>query len=945
MKKHIINSWIIYSIAHSFQCFAGSDPVSWQLTPASGLPVTAIGNQSTATYTLTSHLPGPAVMITSSNINGSGLIVEDGCNNVTLNPGGSCFVVVRFTPTSAGTSTYQLTYGYHNNRIPLPQLRATATGSQPDFSLSGVFPNFPVTINPTGVLPFSAVFTNTGRSTLTNCFAGNIQGNNQLTLNPTTAALLTLTNNSCGTLGNRISLAPNASCEVNGTLSAPYQAGNITLSSLVNCDQASTEPSVTSTILQPAASLSGVFTEPTPFPASFNDNEAPFVTAKFTNNGNIQLTNCRAGTATGFSINPPTAATINTTTPISTCGTVGTPISLNPGDTCFLYGHLTNLVANNPVTLDASVICNQANATPQETFSIVHTVIPCTDLTAQVLLPFPANTYKYADNVIKFEFQNACQSDSIALGAVSVTPTTGTATIAPITASYDTCSNQTLTPGSSCTVTASVIPTSIGNLGVSASTTINGGPATASTSTSSLVATNQQATHHVLFVNQCNFDVWYGIANGDGSSCPGTACKTPDPNLTTFPGGAPTSAYHLPAQILGQAPSTIDLATASYQNGAFWPRTGCAFNASNQFVCATGTCATMPNSGSCNSSGPLVQPQSPYTKFEANLNPTAGTDGVYDVSAINGMTVPVEVKAFGPFVAGNTANTVYICSGAGAIMQPTSNNNLGNCTWNYNPSSTLTGANVNNDFYWVTHGADDACTTSALPNLCGMAWGSGPDVNGVFGTPINRKQGAFLGFNTLDVYAAYTVQGTNNGTWGSENIFTKYGLDIEIPGQSVPSNYGTIPNEVIFPGNTFLSYYALIGCPAVSSTQSLNSCYQTPTNNDYARCCGCVDWGNTLPEHACGYASGGAYTAGMNLDWTTNNITTLTRSYTPEQAVTWIKDACPTAYSYTYDDASSSFTCTQDGATNLQTSYQVTFCPGGLTGLPAGATEGRSTAP
>ena len=600
------------------------------------------------------------------------------------------------------------------------------------------------------------------------------------------------------------------------------------------------------------------------------------------------------------------------------------------------------------MTLTAKVVCDEAFTDPQESFSIQHATGACTNIRMQTELPLPTNSYKYADNVVKFKITNECARGEppITLGEVRVTATTGTATTTK-NHTYDLCSHQTLTSGSSCYVTASVIPRNVGNLGITATVTPLGG-IQHSVTTNAVIATNQQPTHHIVFVNQCNFDVWYGIANGTNANCPGPNCITPDPNLLTYPNGAPPSAYLIPAQVPGQVPSTIDLAVASYQNGAFWPRTGCRLNSHNQFICTTGACASMPNSATCNSTGRLIQPQPPYTKFEADIEPIAGADGNYDISTTNGMTVPVEVKAFGP-PTGNTATTAYNCSGAGAIMQPATNNVLGNCSWNYNPSSTISGTNINNDFYWLTSGADDACSSSELPNLCGMAWGTGPDSIGTYAPPINRRLGSFLGFATLDVFAGFTVQGTNNATWGSDNIFTRYGLDIQIPGQSENNcTYGTIPKEVIFPENSCLSYYALVSCPAISSTNAFNSCYQSPVNNDFNHCCGCINWTNTQPSAECGSLSQDQYQTGMNYDWTGSTGRTIPApvgNYTIEQSVTWIKDACPTAYAYTYDDPSSLFKCDQDGSTDLYTSYQVTFCPGGINALPEGATDGRSTPP
>lgn len=945
MDCRIKTGLMLYGILNSLLCYAGSDPVSWQLNPGTGFPTTKIGNHSIVTYTLTSHLPGPAVIVVNPQITGDGISFQDGCNNLSLQPGASCDIIVKYAPTSLKPSAFQLIYGYHRNRIPLPVLSAIPTGTQPTYSLTGSIPNFPGSIAPTDVVQFTASFTNSGTAALTHCVAGNQQGANQIMLNPSNAAQLQITSNTCGTVSQPKTLQPTiGSCTVSGKLTAPYLPGSFTLSALLNCDQASSEPQVSSTVVQPTIGLSGSFTAPNPFPSFFYNNQSPFVIAEFVNTGNTDLTNCKAGNSGGanqFSLTPSSAATILVDTPqAGTCGTAGTPLPLLKGRHCFLYGQLTNLQISSGVVMDAEVTCDETSATAHTpSFNILNSSGACTSVDVSTVLPLPANTYKYADNVVMFQITNTCATDPVVLGPVSVAATApATATVTTIPTTYDQCSGQTLTHGSSCTVTASVIPTSVGNLTVNASVTPAGGALTSNT-TSATVATNQQPQHHILFVNQCNFDVWYGIANGTGASCPGPNCISPDPNS-----GASSDTYKLPAQVPGLAPSTIDIPVASYQNGAFWPRTGCVMQ-NGQFNCATGNCATLPNSGSCQTTGGLIQPQAPYTKFEANLNPGAGTDGVYDVSAVNGMTVPVEVKAFGPST-GNTATTVYNCSAAGALIQPASNNALGNCSWNYDPSSSLPGSNVANDFYWVSIGADDGCSSSSLPGLCGMAWNAGPNNTDPTGkAPINRRLGAFLGINNLDVYSAYTVQGTNNGTWGSVNLFTKYGMDIQIAGQTSLNNYGTITNQVIFPGNTYLSYYVLMGCPVVSSTSSLNSCYQTSVNNDFAHCCGCVDWGNTLPANVCGYASGGAYTAGMNLDWTTNLIGAPAGNYTPEQAVSWIKDACPTAYAYTYDDPSSSFQCNVDGATNLNTSYQVTFCPGGVSALPSGAAEGRNIPP
>lgn len=929
MQKYNLIGWLVFS-AISIS-YAGQDPVSWQLTPTTGFPVTEVGSQSSVTYTLTSHLPGPAVMNTSTLINGRGFSVEDGCNHVTLNRNGKCHITVKYSPTAPGKATFQLTYGYHNNRIPIPQLTAVTSGNLPAYSLSGSIPNFPTSILPTGTVSFTATFTNSGDLPLTDCFMGDADGSNKFVLTPSNAATLTVTSNGCGSVNSHIDLGTQGSqksCSISGTLSAPYQPGDFALAAHMHCKQASSTPIVSSTILQPSAGLTGTFTQPTPFPTTYYDDEAPFVTAKFTNSGNVALTNCQTVGATGYTIAPSSAATITTTSSQSTCGTSSNKVELQPTESCYVYGQLTNLQAPTPsAQLTAAVTCTEASASPQETFAIQASSGTCTSLAIESVLPLPANTYKYADNVVQFKITNQCMSENIVLGNVSITATTGSATITT-NPTYDLCSGNTLSAGSNCLVTASVIPTVTPNLTVTASVTPTSpsGGSQVSTTTSSTVASNQQSTHHIYFVNQCNFDVWYGIGNAAGAS--GNA--SPDPNLVTYPAGAPASAYYLPAQVPGQAPSTIDLSVSSYINGALWPRTGCSMQ-SGQFVCATGTCTTLSNSATCvsgTSSGNM--PLNPITKMEATLTSTAGTDGVYDVSVINGMTVPVEMKAFGPLGSNQVGsspgnpNDVYTCSSAGSIIQPSGSSLLSACSWSFDPSASLTGiSNVNSDFYWVTPGADNACSSSASPLLCGMAYDVAPPANP---GKVNRRLGEFLGFSTLTNYIGYA----SSSQWGSQNLYSIYGMGTPLPGYGPPGNYTV-----------------LIGCKYDSTTGTANSCNlgNLPSTQAYQTCCGCVDWTITTSNTPCGDNSPYWPGTGTNQLWTTHKPSQATVTYNIQDAITWLKQACPTAYSYQFDDTASSFQCNTDNSTSLHTSYQITFCPGGITGLPTGFTDGRSTPP
>jgi hypothetical protein len=98
----------------------------------------------------------------------------------------------------------------------------------------------------------------------------------------------------------------------------------------------------------------------------------------------------------------------------------------------------------------------------------------------------------------------------------------------------------------------------------------------------------------------------------------------------------------------------------------------------------------------------------------------------------------------------------------------------------------------------------------------------------------------------------------------------------------------------------------LYGCTGVGS------CYQPGADE---RCCGCVNWeeeGIDVP----------AYPATKSCE---NRNANWDRVVKP--TLFWLKKACPTAYTYPYDDVSSTFVCSHmEGKVNTA-NYEITFCP------------------
>ncbi len=105
------------------------------------------------------------------------------------------------------------------------------------------------------------------------------------------------------------------------------------------------------------------------------------------------------------------------------------------------------------------------------------------------------------------------------------------------------------------------------------------------------------------------------------------------------------------------------------------------------------------------------------------------------------------------------------------------------------------------------------------------------------------------------------------------------------------------------------------------------SCYTLGVNSS---CCGCPIWGSLAPTPVC---------RDQNQRIIPNCCVSTNTSWT-STALPWAqfdKDACPTAYSYPFDDKTDTFDCPKgfSGSSSNPNSvnYTITFCPDGKTGI------------
>jgi len=544
----------------------------------------------------------------------------------------------------------------------------------------------------------------------------------------------------------------------------------------------------------------------------------------------------------------------------------------------------------------------------------------CTQVTGVAELPLPTSTYVYSDNVVKFTFTNHCEATTETLGQVTLTASLNGVTknnfLTKGTASglSDTCSGATLSPNDHCSLYVSVIPTSTGStLSVEASVPYNSGANTAAVVSSErvLAIPNQTTLHNLTFVNQCDHDVWFEFLNGNGEPA-STGVNSPDP----MPSTARTPNDYKLSRAVGGVPSVKTLSFSAYENGKITVRRGCTVDpTSHQLICDSATCPTIVNpgnqpTGTCTVS---VGPGAPNTAAEAYITNTKASDGVYDVSIINGMNVPMEMKGLGPV----STSDPYFCTAAGAPIQPATSFSppLGACPWVFTPPNT--GIDTTANYTFVSAGADDGCETTAGDctgtDVCGTAWNS--NINTGAGTPINRRCGTFQGFWTVADYIGYN----NQLNWGSvdNNLYSVYSI-----GAQLPAAYG---NSTANPGQA--TNYDLYGC-VPTSTNSLNSGY----NSGVSRVCGCYDWDQVgspartnVVQKCCTSTNTAACTNQSGVVDAPNPLWLSTVF----DRIKWLKTGCPTAYSYQFDDKSSQFTCNQSGKF---TSYQIVFCPAGKKG-------------
>ncbi|MFI4955611.1 MAG: thaumatin family protein [Gammaproteobacteria bacterium] len=338
-------------------------------------------------------------------------------------------------------------------------------------------------------------------------------------------------------------------------------------------------------------------------------------------------------------------------------------------------------------------------------------------------------------------------------------------------------------------------------------------------------------------------------------------------------------------------------------SGAFGGRTGCT----------TGTCTSaLCTAGGANAQGvcslgvgfqqPATQAEPTFITYPTGTGPATPPSDAYDVTVINGANVPMSMYPTSTPLPGS--GDPFNCGAAGYdVSVPTGaspDNTIGGSSW----TVATNAPSVAYRYVVPTVASPEPCSVdtdcSSSSEYCGLSYDS-IGSSKLAGTN-NLVCGTFAGWFTAD-----QVCGTNN------NFTTAFGKG----GASVYNFYCDTPLISPAPVGTMANLYQCNGNYA-------NSCYSAGATDS---CCGCVNWssqGTALPVPS-NYVSN---CQAANSTWT-GSFSPATQPQVYD-TVLFLKQSCPSCYVYPFDDASSSFTCTNGtSSTNNTKDYTVEFCPGG----------------
>lgn len=307
--------------------------------------------------------------------------------------------------------------------------------------------------------------------------------------------------------------------------------------------------------------------------------------------------------------------------------------------------------------------------------------------------------------------------------------------------------------------------------------------------------------------------------------------------------------------------------------GRFWARTGCD---TNTFICDTGQCnGCIENGeykpGECaattfpTSLHCAVTGQNPATLAEVNMQVFMKGD-FYDVSNVDSGNISIEMMV---------DPTTYDALNNPQAVSNTNCNQESDCV-------PLFGA-----FIWKCDTNLGKCVN---PFTCGS-----PGCNDAGACTAQGIQASLLSSCPWDASTDFAIPEAGCNAALKVMVNGNY-VGCNSPNSACKSANPPPPAQLNCDG-TSLDLY---GCTGTNA----QSCFSTGAG---ANCCGCPSWANTAAPGSC---------QNTNPSWTGQ----------VEPLITSFNTACPTSYSFPFDDAIKLFSCqAKDDQTHLN--YTITFCP------------------
>jgi hypothetical protein len=569
--------------------------------------------------------------------------------------------------------------------------------------------------------------------------------------------------------------------------------------------------------------------------------------------------------------------------------------NVSPGNSCYVQGTYTATAAGAE-TVSASFSYTQGspvNVSTSTTANGANGGLVCT-----ATVPFAPQILRNSTHTVTLLCTNQSGGNITITGHTSTYPGGGaTGTFAPTGGpggAGDNCTNQTLANSAACQLSGVYTAPGSDNSPVEITLQVNYNASsstglTSSTSTRTSVVNVINNTRTISLVNNCNFNVWWSMVGGavgntpactSTSDCPiGSTCNVAA-KICYYNNYGTAGSFSLAAN--GGVATTEIIESVASQNGdnVLWSGLISASTQCSGASCLNNDCQSNGGTTSCTAG---VGFQQPATEAEFTLMLTDFGPDTYDISNVNGFSMPISM-------ATNQTPSEYTCGTAGNNVAA---GNLKACNF----SSITPPTNM---YYWVSNTSTACSSQNTCSNggeICGLAFV--PTTNS-----FSKMCGNFLGY-----WAANQICQTD-------------------PSFSSPFGDNFTCNQLLdtpFPSKTYTLTQLLKCSPPNAAAPLFNSCYLSYAGSyasQLTQCCGCTDWsGIANPSASCPVGQ-------TDPQWTTY----------VQPLVQWMKQACPTSYSYPFDDKASTFQCPSSSSTV----YTITFCPGSAAGgLPSGKTDGR----